>query len=345
MIEVELLQPEDELEYKEFLISCDYSMAQHTLGWQNVVKNLLGDKFYYLIAKENGKIVGGLPISIKENERGNIMNSIPFAGGYGGIIAQNNIRNREMIYEALLHEMISNAKENDCILISISTPPFSKDLNLYNALFKPDYILPNFIQYIDLGNPVNYERDIRRKIKKAVELGVEITEDDSSGNLQVFYDIYKTRVRQLNGKMYPPRFFEVVKKNANANSKFLFARYQGKIVSGILLLHSRRIVDDFIAVMDMDYSYTEANSLMIDCAINWARKKGFKYWNWQSLPSKDSGGYNFKARWGSLDSEHYYLTKVLGDLTALKKCGLEQIKKEYEWYFVMPYDQLGSKND
>lgn len=340
MIEVDLLEQEDELEYAAFLNTCEYSMAQHTLGWRNVIEELLGDKAYYFIAKENGEIVGALPAFIKENPIGNIINSITFAGGYGGVLTRYNIKNKENIYEALLHEMMYYAKEKECILISISTPPFSMDIDLYKALSKPDYILPNFIQYIDLEKTVNYKRDIRRKIKRAVEVGVEITEDSNSDNLQAFYEIYKKRVKQLNGKMYPPHFFEVVKENASANSKFLFAKYEKKIVSGILLIYNNRIIDDFIAVMDMDYSFTEANSLMIDYAINWARKKGFKYWNWQSLPLKESVAYKFKARWGSMNGEHYYLTKVLDDLTALKKCSIEQIRREYEWYFVMPYDQL-----
>jgi len=338
-MEVELLEQGDEIEYVEFLSNCEYSMAQHTLGWRNIVEELLKDKSYYFIAKENGEIVGVLPAFVKENPIGNIMNSIPFAGGYGGVVTRYNIRDKENIYKALFDEMVYYAKEKECILISISTPPFSMDLDLYMALFKPDYILPNFIQYIDLEKPVNYKRDIRRKIKKAIEMGIVITEDDNPSNLQTFYEIYKKRMIQLGGEMYPPHFFEIVKKNANANSKFLFAVYERKIISGILLIYNNKIIDDFIAVMDMDYSFTEANSLMIDYAINWSRKSGFKYWNWQSLPAKESGAYKFKARWGSMDGEHYYLTKVLDDLTALKKCSIEEMRREYEWYFVIPYDQ------
>ena len=341
MIKVELLKQENENEYTQFLNTCEYGMAQHTLGWRKVVEELLRDESYYFVAKENGKIVGVLPTFIKEHPLGNIMNSIPFAGGYGGVVTRYNIKNKKNIYKALLHEMVRYAKEKACILVSISTSPFSMDLDLYMALFKPDYILPNFIQYIDLEKHVNYKRDIRRKIRKAIAHKVEITEDDSMNNLQSFYEIYKKRMIQLRGKMYPPPFFEIVKKKASEISKFFFAIYEGEIVSGILLIYNNRIIDDFIAVMDMDYSFTEANSLMINYAIEWARKKGFKYWNWQSLPSKESGGYNFKARWGSLDGEHYYLTKVLGDLTALKRCGIEQIKQEYEWYFVIPYDKIG----
>ncbi len=268
------------------------------------------------------------------------MNSIPFAGCYGGVLTNLKNDEKEKVYMALLNEMIRYAVGKECILASISTPPFSEDLELYETLFRPEYVMPNFIQYIDLKGSKNYHRNINRKVNKAIEVGVKITEVESSENLNAFYNIYKKRMMQVGAIMCPPNFFKIVKDKANENTKFIFASYEGKMVSGMLLLYNNHIVDDFYATMDMDYNYTEANSLLTDYAIDWSRKKGVRYWNWQSLPAKESGAYTFKARWGSSEGMHYYLTKVLGDLTDLKKCSIEHIKKEFQWYFVMPYGEL-----
>jgi len=342
MIEVELLKTEDEDQYSEFLDKCEYSMAQHTLGWRSVIESITRDKSYYFVAKENGDLVGVLSTFIKENALGNIMNSIPFAGGYGGVVTISNIKRekKEKIYKALIQEMICFAKNKQCVLVTITTPPFSRDINLYKVIFKPDYILENFMQYIDLNINLNYNRNVRWSIKKAINKEVYIKEDIQNRDIEQFYKIYKNNVSFLNAKLIPISFFKRVNAYLNTNTKFLFAEYNGQLISGILLIFFNKIVDYFISSNDVNYKSFQANSLLIDYAINWAKKNGFKYWNWQSSPSRESGVYRFKAQWGSLDGEHYYLTKVLGDLTALKKCSVEQIKREYEWYYVIPYNQL-----
>ncbi|MDY6931338.1 MAG: GNAT family N-acetyltransferase [Halobacteriota archaeon] len=343
MIKVELFEEGEEYEYSCFLEDCKYSMAQHTLEWRDVVYEMLKDEPYYFVAKRDGEIVGVLPSFIKENSLGNVINSIPFAGCYGGVLTKlENDSDRKEVYKALLDVIVRYAEEKECILISISTPPFSEDFDLYEKIFEPEYVMPNFIQYIDLKNSKNYHRNIRRKVKKAIDVGVEITDIESSENLDAFYKIYKKRMVEVGGIISPPNFFKIVKEKAGENSKFIFASYEGKIVSGMLLLYNNNIIDDFYSTMDVEYNFTEANSLLTHYAIDWSKEKGIKFWNWQSLPEKESGAYKFKARWGSSEGKHYYMTKILGDLTDLRRCSIERLKKEFQWYFVMPYSELES---
>ncbi len=339
MIKVELLREEDEESYSNFLCQCENSMAQHTLEWRDVVKELLGDTPYYFIAKENNQIVGALPSFIKESAIGNIINSVPFAGGYGGVIVRSDIRDKENIYETLLDYAIYFAKNKECILMTIITSPFSYDFDIYIRKFKPDFILEKFMQYIDLDRTLSYKKNIHRKIKKAVKSNIKVIEDVSIGDLNQFYEIYKKRLLILDGPVYPAACFEIIHKYLK-KQKFLFAEYKGKIISGILLVYHDEIIDYFMAAMNDAYSFTEANTLLIDYAIKWSKENGFKYWNWQSSPSKESDVYKFKARWGGDDGKHYYLTKIIGDISNLKKCALNNIKKEYEWHFVMPYDNF-----
>ncbi len=56
MIKVELLKEGDESEYSEFLKDCGYGMAQHTLEWRNVVREILKDESFYFIARKIARL-------------------------------------------------------------------------------------------------------------------------------------------------------------------------------------------------------------------------------------------------------------------------------------------------
>ena len=346
MIKVKLLEENDEEAYSIFIEGCKNATAQQTLIWRDVIKKTSTDEPFYFILENNGKIAGVLPTFIYRCDLGNIMVSIPQAGGYGGIAYNEDILNLKKIFKYLLDEMIIKAKEQGCILATISTNPFLNDFKYYKEMFEPNFRLENFIQYIDLNQVINYDRNIKRNIRKAEQHNFEVIHNIEEKDLLFWYEIHKKRLYELGGLPIPYElFYYTYKYMIPANkAKFILLKYNDKIISGCLYLFHKNIMDVFMLSVDSKYMDLHPNSYLTKVSIELAKEIGCKYYNWQSSISKNSGVYQYKARWGSIEGFHYYLTKVLEDITSFKKTDIEIIKEKYKWHYVMPYSQFESKD-
>lgn len=339
MITIELVTDKNIDEYDEFLESNKESVCQQTTAWMNVIKNISPDTPIFLMAKENDKIVAAMPNYLYKSEMGNIIVSIPHAGPYGGIICDASDKSK--IYESLTAKLFEIAKDNNCCLATIITPPFFSDFNIYNSAITPDYAVENFYQFIDLEN-FSPKRDVKRRIEESKNNGLVISEDSSMDNILEWYEIHKKRMGELNARSLP---LEIFIKSAKMNkSKFFFVLKDKKIISGTMLIFHNQVIDVYMISMDSDYDNLLPNFFLMDNVIRWAKLEGFKYMNWESSPSRDSGTYLFKSRWGSLEGKHHILTKVLGNINKLKQTSLEDVKKAYPWHYVLPYSLWGVKS-
>ena len=92
-------------------------------------KHLNADDYYLVALNEKNKIVGALPTFIKRNNNyGNIINSLPFYGSNGGIIEYCGDIN---VRCALLEAFNNLAQKEGCVASTIITSPFEGNLNLY----------------------------------------------------------------------------------------------------------------------------------------------------------------------------------------------------------------------
>ena len=59
-----------------------------------------------------------------------------------------------------------------------------------------------------------------------------------------------------------------------------------------------------------NYRNYQASALLIFEAMKYAIDKNFKNWNWGGTWESQKGVYDFKKKWGSIDLNYYYFTKV-----------------------------------
>ena len=79
------LKREDEKAWDSYILESNTSTFYHQIGWRNVIEKAYKHKPIYLIAKENGELIGVLPLFlIKSMFFGKKLVSVPFAP-YGGI--------------------------------------------------------------------------------------------------------------------------------------------------------------------------------------------------------------------------------------------------------------------
>jgi len=96
-----------------------------------------------------------------------------------------------------------------------------------------------------------FRRFTRQRIKKAYKSGLEVTLADSENDIHAFWDLYDTLAVEKHMKRYSESYFMKLWRNLikdKDSGVFLITRYQGEIVSGlIVLLHNTRAVAHYSA--------------------------------------------------------------------------------------------------
>jgi len=106
-VEIKKLTREDEEAWDDFLKEAEDATFWHQIGWKRVIEKTFGHKSYYLVAREEGKIKGVLPLFfMKTPFFGNFLVSVPFMA-YGGV-ASNMSKEVDRI---LIEEAIRITKE------------------------------------------------------------------------------------------------------------------------------------------------------------------------------------------------------------------------------------------
>ncbi|MEO0274537.1 MAG: GNAT family N-acetyltransferase [candidate division WOR-3 bacterium] len=350
-MKVDVLTRDSEIYYEEFFDQCRLASIQHSLEWRDVICGLEKDEPFFIIAKENNKIVGALPLYFYKCKHGNLLTSIAWYT-ISGIICSEDAHKRE-VYRQLLDYSILLAKELDCNAVSISTNPFLNDEELYLEHLKPDYMLENFIQYIKLREIFNkdgvivhpnYTRksELSRNLERAVTQPLIISERQTQEYIDRWYKIHEKRMKELNAEPIPKGLFDGILKclTPKGKGKFVFAFSRGELVSGGAFIFNKKIMNAYMLSMDSKYKDLRSNYLITYHVLNWANRAGIEIFNWMSSDRRGGGVYKWKEQWGSRELTCLYLTKILGDIRHWRNMDYIELKRNYGFHYLLPFNLL-----
>jgi hypothetical protein len=141
--------------FESFSAKISLLSAQNGVNWRNLICDIKQDEAYFVVARQNGEITGALPLYLFKNKCGNVFTTNPWNTISGIILSKHNLSEQHQISEALLDYSILLAHEMDCSTLTINTNPFiDDDYSLYSSL-NPEYILENFVQYIEINEIFN----------------------------------------------------------------------------------------------------------------------------------------------------------------------------------------------
>ena len=121
-----------------------------------------------ITARDSNEIKGILPFFAKNTIHGMVVNSLPFFGSYGGVIA-----NSVDIHKKILEKLNQFNKENDVLSSVIINNPFMSNNYVYEKFFKYNSKEDRQIQCISLSNFskeglwYSFEQRVRRAVRKA----------------------------------------------------------------------------------------------------------------------------------------------------------------------------------
>lgn len=328
-----------EAAYRKFIDSRADALVYHSLEYRDVLVALSVGRPRYLICEDDSNVIHGiLPLFEIEGGRGKVLNSLPYYGSHGGIVASCSEARRRLLgkYNAM-------ATADHVIASTIIANPFNDD-DLQDAVF--DYVDSRIGQVSDISSSDDHKAVLmsrfhsktRNAIRKAEKLGVRVTVDNNS--MDVLREIHEENMRALGGKAKSALFFQAIVEKFSRDKKYrIYVGWlDGQVAAALLVLFHNEVVEYFTPAVRKEYRESQALSSIILTAMIDASREGFRFWNWGGTWASQKSLHLFKSRWGSEDRPYTYRTK-LND-ASIKDSTPTQMLEEYPFTYVLPFSEL-----
>lgn len=249
----------EEQDWDRFVLSSPFGTFFHLSGWRRVVEDVLGHRYFPLVAVREGQISGVFPIARVRNAFfGDSLISVPLAV-YGGICANDSDS-----YAALLQAGSELATRLGVNYLEMRNrfEPFPTSLpgrDLYLTFTQA--LLPGPEKLLQA-----LPRDTRYAVRKSQKACLEWTEDLSDAE---FYDIYAHSVHHLGTPVFPRKLFGRLPAAFPGKVRVFGVRKGKQAIAGVMCFYFRDTVMPYYGGRFRD---TRRTHLIISCTgISWPR--------------------------------------------------------------------------
>ena len=332
----------DTSQYEKFLNCNTHSTFYHSKKHLVFLEKILACKSKFIIMKDKNEIKGVLPFFLKKTKYGNVVNSLPFFGSYGGLIAKD-----DKIIKQLLEKLNKFNEDNKVISSVIISNPFDSKKRVYEDFFIFNTKQERIIQCLKLENKSEeeiwdgFEQRVRRSIRKGLKNKIEVkTEILDKYTLKCFYKMHKKNMMDRGGSVKPYSFFENLNNSFSQGKDFdiFIALHENRIIAFLLVFYFDSFVEYYMPAYDDNYSNLQGTSLLIWESIKTALRKKIKMYNFGGTGKNQTSLYKFKRGWNSQD--FFYNYYIFRDLERLQKIGMNKIKNHFENFFVCDYAEI-----
>lgn len=343
-IAVEELGPNHDAELEDFLDRLGRRSASvlgyHYPFYRDVIAAAGAGQAHYLGARVSGELVGVLPAFAIQSESGTAYSSLPFFGPNAGVLTPAGEQTGG-VQAALLSALLERARRDDALSCSVYTPFLDEDFRPYDAALPAAQIVEKFTQYLDLET-TTWSSAIAYDLRKGKRLGVEISKEVSAQRVDQFYELYRLNCVEYGIPIKPKSCVELLfgKNNLGKHSDAYFAFRDGEMIGGLLMVWSSLTASYYIPCTLPSARTLQPGTLLIDGAAQEARQRGIRYWNWEASPSRESGVFQFKKKWGSTEGCYRIYVQAFKSAEVLRALGRATIERDFPFYFVYPFDRL-----
>jgi hypothetical protein len=291
----------------------------------------------YLGAYAKGSLVGFLPVFRKDSSIGTVHSSLPHFAGNGGVLCVDNAMSTE-IHRRLLHALFTRASERRSFSCSLYTPFLRSDFRLYDENMPEAVIAKKFTQYVDLKTTDWSRHSLRQNLRKAEQSGVEVSTEITPNRVAAFKTIYEQHCRNQG---IPPRDCIDFLAHCAMDSRHVrmyFALYDRAVIAALIVLFSPLTASSYLTCSMGEKKTLQPGVLLIDRAIQDARQRGIRFWDFEGSPSP--GVYRFKTKWGAVEAEYRIYVQLFQSTEVLRDLGPSGISQYFPGYYVYPFDKL-----
>lgn len=294
----------------------------------------------YFAARLDGELVGYLPAFSRQSEAGVVYCSLPFFGPNAGVLCSDEPARAE-VHQALLRALLDRADRDEALSCSVYTPFMFDEFDLYDEIMPDAVVTEKFTQYLDLTTTA-WGSSIRYDLRKADRLGVEVSTELTSERFETFYSIYRQNCEDYGIPLKPRRCLELLVDHQvlGRHTGVYFAHHEGAMIGGLLMIWAPLTASYYVPCLLASARTLQPNTVLIHRAAEDARGRGIRLWNWESSPSRESGVFKFKKKWGGQEGRYRIYTKVFRPQEEFAAMGKDGIAEAFPFYYVYPFDRL-----
>ena len=353
-IEIRELSASDEGAYEQLLQGCPHAMVYHSSKFRRFLKAFLPSQAHdhYLLAYQDQVLVGALPAFALDGPEGPVLNSLPFFGSHGSILASDVSSPATL---ALADGMMELCAKLRVAFATVIDTPFQSHERLLKEKMAFQYTDDRIGQVTVLptatdASPADeklmalYHPKTRNIVRKALRGPFAFGHGSSPHILDDLHRLHDANLGSKGGVTKPRRFFSEIARNleCDVDYRVYTARNdKGAIVCALLLLYYKDTVEYFVPASDPAWKALQPLSALIHIAMRDAViERGARRWNWGGTWTSQVGVHHFKSRWGTKDLPYRYYTRVSPDVSRLEGLSPPQLLAAYPWFYTVPFQAL-----
>lgn len=325
--------PEHEPEIADFVANHPEGLIYYAPSFRRYLLAMVGGECRSMLAFENGRLTGVMPILVKAGPYGKILNSLPFFGSHGGILAVSPSAEQVLLAE---YERLAAA---DVAVATWIAHPFVD-------VTPPRHTLADerVAQWTDLapGGAAalhgRIEPSARRNIQKAQSAGVVVNETRDA--VDFLEDTHRQNMAAIGGRAKPPKFFSCLARTMTFGRdwRLYVAERNGEQLAALLTFEAAQTVEYVMPVVKESARTLQPTAALLVKAMSDAAARGLTRWNWGGTWLTQEGVYRFKKKWGAQERRYRYFV-TLND-ASLRKRSAAELSAGYPWYYTLPYGSL-----
>ena len=267
----------------------------HYFAWKTAVENAYGHKAYYLMARENGRVAGVLPL---------IHFKFPFTAGHfvslpycdvGDVLAVD-----DDIKERLILEAVSLARELKIKYIELRGRLQKLSLKSLNLPVNVrSHKIRMFLELPPSSGALwkNFRSKLRSQVKKAEKNGLRFAWGGID-ELDAFYMVFSRNMRDLGSPVHSKKWFYAVLRHYGKNARMGLVYHGKRLIGAGIILTINNIVSIPWASTLRNSNSLSPNMLLYWNFLKFASDNGYAGFDFgRSTPNE--GAYKFKAQWGA----------------------------------------------
>lgn len=356
-LEITKLSSKYENAYDELLQTCPWSMVYHSLFFRRFLKEFLPATAsdHYILAFENGQLVGAIPCFLMEGPLGTVLNSLPFFGSHGSVLLKPGASS--LVASALAEALALHCERNEVTFATVIDTPFSNNKSVFrqaiNFQFEDQRIgqvttLPegtDNVEQLEKSLLAHYHQKTRNIVRKAIKNELIFGHENNQIALDALHALHENNILEIGGIAKPKSFFTALTNQLEYDKHYRVytARSDaGEVICALMLLYFKDMVEYFVPATSLNWRKAQPLSALIHIAMRDAILEfGTRKWNWGGTWLSQDGVYHFKSRWGTQDYPYSYYTRMFSGELVMPNISREMLLQDYPWFYTIPFAALG----
>jgi FemAB-related protein (PEP-CTERM system-associated) len=275
----------------------------HLSAWAGVIREAFGHATHYVLAEQDGAIVGVLPLArMRTRLFGDLLASTPFCV-YGGSVAATPDAAAALEAHAIDLQRRLGVPCLEFRRREAPDPGWQTRDPLYFTFRKPIAITGDD----DKDLQRNIPRKQRAEVRKAIKRGLTTQTD---GDVDRLHRVYAESVRNLGSPVFPRRYFRLLAAAFPGEHDVTTVLHEGRPVAAVLNFHFREEVLPYYGGGTRAARGLAANDLMYWEVMRHAgAERGATLFDF-GRSKLGTGAFDFKKNWGFAPEELHYCYRL-----------------------------------